>query len=179
MKEISAKRNFLSENNVPDPINFYALHRDDTPWLTQTTENATIPVDVVPPNVTCTGPIVLSPVRVEDHDPELVVWMKQRRTVLINLGTAYVYSIAHTRAMIGAIQLVLEQSDVQVLWKYKPSPNIASKFDWEKEVEGLIATGRVKISQWFTVDPPALLQSGLISLFVSHGGANGYHESIE
>ena len=58
--DLSAKRAFLSANGVPDPINFYGLHRTDVPWITQTTHAATIPVDVVPENVTCAGPMVLS-----------------------------------------------------------------------------------------------------------------------
>jgi hypothetical protein len=42
----------------------------------------------------------------------------------------------------------------------------------------LEATQRVKVMQWLTIDPTALLETGDIAAFVTHGGANGFHESI-
>lgn len=144
-----------------------------------TTLEASIPLDVIPPNVTCTGPIVLSPALAEELDPQLYAWMKQKPTILINLGSAYTYSIKATNEAIGAVQRVLQNTDVQILWKYKITASVAEVFDWEKAMKPLVHTGRVHVSNWLTIDPPALLQSGLISLFVGHGGSNGYHEGIE
>ena len=60
MPDIKQKQAFLKSKGLQDPINFFKLHRPNVPWLTQTTPGASVPVDVVPPNVTCTGPMVLS-----------------------------------------------------------------------------------------------------------------------
>jgi hypothetical protein len=178
MPAISAKRKFLEAHGVPDPINFYGMHRPDIPWITQTTPAATIPVDVVPENVTCTGPITLSATTAdEDQDQELLQWIRQKPTVLINLGSAFTYSRTQTRQMIEGIQRVLETTDLQVLWKYRASINLVD-FDWQSLVAPLEASRRVKVMKWLTIDPTALMETGDIAAFVTHGGANGFHESI-
>lgn len=178
MPELSAKREFLRANGIPDPINFYGLHRPDVPWITQTTHGATIPVDVVPQNVTCAGPIVRSAAPAAEQDAELVDWIKQKPTVLLNLGSAFSYSRTHTRLMVDGIRLVLESNpDVQILWKYRLSPNVVD-FGWQALVGRLEATQRVKVTQWLSVDPSALMETGHIAAHVTHGGAGGFHESI-
>lgn len=63
------------------------MHRDDVPWITMTTDGAAIPVDVVPANVTCAGPIVLDAAPAEEQDPEMARWLKKAPTVMINLGS--------------------------------------------------------------------------------------------
>lgn len=178
MPDVSAKRDFLRANGIPDPINFFGLHRPDVPWITQTTHVATVPVDVVPQNVSCAGPIVLSSAPAEEQDAELVEWIKQKPTILINLGSAFTYSRTYTRQMASAIGLILESnSDVQILWKYKLSPNVVD-FDWEALVQPLEATQRVKATQWLSVDPSSLMETGHIAAYVIHGGAGGFHDSI-
>ena len=184
MPAIAAKRAFLASNGVPDPINFYGLHRPDVPWITQTTPAATINVDFIPENVTCTGPITLSAPSAQGEEGQneeevaLLRWLRQKPTVLINLGSAFTYSRSQTAQMIAGIQRVLEKTpDLQVLWKYKASANLVD-YDWESLVAPLQATQRVKVMQWLTIDPTALLESGDIVAFVTHGGANGFHESI-
>jgi hypothetical protein len=84
---LSIKQATLSEKGLKEPMNFFGIHRPDTPWITQTTEGATIPLDYLPPNVTCAGPIVLSGATAAQQDPELTAWLKKARTVLINLGS--------------------------------------------------------------------------------------------
>jgi hypothetical protein len=178
MPDVSAKRDFLRANGIPDPINFFGLHRPDVPWITQTTHAATVPVDVIPQNVSCAGPIVLSSAPAEEQDPELVEWIKQKPTVLINLGSAFAYSRTYTRVMVAGIQKVLESDpDIQILWKYKLAPNVVD-FDWEALVNPLEATQRVKVTQWLSVDPSSLMETGHIAAFVTHGGAGGFHDSI-
>ena len=176
MPELSAKRRFLESNGVPDPINFYGLHRPDVPWITQTTHAVAVPMDLVPQNVTCAGPITLSTASVEDQDADLLQWITQGPTVLINLGSALTYSRTQTRVMIEAIRQVLKDTDLQIVWKYQFSS--AVKFDWGSLMIPLEQTGRVKITTWLSTDPFSLLDSGHISAFVTHGGANGFHESI-
>jgi hypothetical protein len=182
MPVLAAKRKFLESHGVPDPINFYGLHRSDIPWITQTTPAATIAVDFIPENVTCTGPITLSATSAQEEgggqdEVELLQWIRQKPTVLINLGSAFTYSRAQTRQMIEGIQRVLDTTDLQVLWKYRASTNLVD-FDWQSLVAPLQATQRVKVMQWLTIDPTALLETGDIAAFVTHGGANGFHESI-
>lgn len=176
---LKEKKAWLEANGIPKALDLTGAYRDDVPWITQTTPNASTPVDFLPRNVTCTGPIVLSPAKAVDIDPELVQWISQKPTVLINLGSMYSYSMQMSKEFINAISRVVEEADVQVLWKYKIEANTAAKFDWEAAMKPLTDTGRVRVSTWLTVDPPALLQTGHISLFVSHGGAGGYHEGIE
>jgi hypothetical protein len=178
MPDLSAKQKFLRANGIPDPINFYGLHRTDVPWITQTTPAATIPVDVVPQNVTCAGPMVRSAAPAEEQDPELVDWIKQKPTVLINLGSAFIYSRTYTKQMVEAIGLILESNaDVQILWKYRLAPTVVG-FDWQALVQPLEATQRVRVKKWLSVDPSALMETGYIVAHVTHGGSGGYHESI-
>lgn len=178
MPDLSAKREFLKANGIPDPINFFGLHRPDVPWITQTTPAATIPVDVVPQNVSCAGPMVLSAAPASEQDAELVQWIQQKPTVLINLGSAFTYSISQTREMADGIRLVLESNpDIQIVWKYRLSPNVVN-FDWQAVVEPLEATQRVRATQWLSVDPSSLMETGHIVAHLTHGGAGGYHESI-
>ena len=178
MPDLSAKRDFLKANGIPDPINFFGLHRPDVPWITQTTPAATIPVDFVPQNVSCAGPMVLSAAPAAEQDAELVQWIQQKPTVLINLGSAFTYSISQTREMADGIRLVLESNpDIQIVWKYRLSPNVVD-FDWQAVVEPLEATQRVRATQWLSVDPSSLMETGHIVAHVTHGGAGGYHESI-
>lgn len=162
-----------------NPLDIFHRHHSDVPWITQTMTGASTPIDFVPANVTCAGPITFLPSHALDIDAELLNWMKLRPTVLVNLGTAFVYSAKATQEMIGAIGQILEQSDVQVLWKYKIADEITSHFDWKSAMKPIEETGRVKVSTWLAIDPPTLLQSGLITAFVTHGGAGGFHESLE
>lgn len=177
MPDLAAKRTYLESNGVPDPINFYGLHQPDVPWVSQTTDALTIPMDFIPENVTCAGPITLSAASAAEQDPELTSWAAQKPTVLINLGSALTYSREQTRVMVEGILLALRDTDIQVVWKYKLTPGVKD-FDWRAAVEPLERTGRVKVTPWLSVDPFSLLASGHIAAFVTHGGANGFHESI-
>jgi hypothetical protein len=178
MPILSAKRDFLRANGIPDPINFLGMHRPDVPWITQTTHAATIPVDVIPQNVSCVGPIVLSSAPASSQDPDLVRWIQQKPTVLINLGSAFSYSRTQTRQMAEGIRLLFESNpDLQILWKYRLSPNVLD-LDWRTLVAPLETTQRVKVVQWLSVDPSSLMETGHIVAHVTHGGAGGFHESI-
>lgn len=178
---IREKKAWLEANGVPNALDMAGTYRDDVPWITQTTPNASTPIDFIPANVTCTGPISISAAKAVDIDPELVQWISQKPTVLINLGSVYPYTVNMTNEFIKGIDRVIKETDVQVLWKYRIEPKTATaaNFDWEAAVQPLLDTGRVRVSTWLKVDPQALLETGHISLFVSHGGAGGYHEGIE
>lgn len=100
--------------------------------------------------------------------------------MLINLGSLTRYNTSRTEEMVGALEHVLtEQPDLQVLWKFNTIP--AANGPTEHLIERLdkyMASGRVKISKWLDVDPAALLETGLISVAVHHGGANCYWEAV-
>ena len=178
MPLVAVKKAYLEARGVPEPINFWSMHRPDAPWLTQTMPGASVPVEYIPRNVTCTGPIVFSPAAAAEQDPELVSWLGKRPTVLINIGSANYWSIPQTRQMVAALADVLEKTDVQILWKYKPLEDI--EWDWEGALRPLFGNDRIRIEVgWLSIDPPALLQSGNIAAFVTHGGANAYHEGLE
>ncbi|KAK8059087.1 hypothetical protein PG996_009017 [Apiospora saccharicola] len=180
MPAIKAKQKFLQEHGgIKEPINFYKLHRPNVPWVTQTTEGASIPVDVVPPNVTCAGPIVLSAAPAAEQDPELAAWLAegQGKTLLINLGSSISeYSPQQASTMATAIRATLNKhTDAQVLWKMMNARNRTAELE---PLSGLITSGRVRISGWIDVDPVSLLETGDILASVHHGGSNCYHEAI-
>ncbi|KAK7928917.1 hypothetical protein PG985_005915 [Apiospora marii] len=180
MPAVQAKQRFLQEHGgIREPINFYKLHRPNVPWVTQTTEGASIPVDVVPPNVTCAGPIVLSAAPAAEQDAELASWLARGRgkTLLINLGSSVSeYSPQQAFTMAAAIRTTLEQHpDAQVLWKLVNAGNRTAELE---PLSDLVAGGRVRISGWIDVDPVSLLETGDIVASVHHGGSNCYHEAI-
>jgi hypothetical protein len=175
LPDVSAKRAFLKKKGVKRPIDFMGLYRPDVPWLTQTLPGAHLPLVTMPRNVTLTGPINLA--GLEEETPaakELLEWT-EKPTVLISLGSGFKYVEYQARVMLEAVQHVLKETDVQILWKIdKLEP-----FD-----DGFLKTamrdsaGRLRIKKWLEVEPPTLLQDGNILVFVHHGGAGSYHDSI-
>lgn len=85
--DASAKKARLRLIGLEEPINLFRIHRPGVPWITQNTQNAMIPIEVLPPNVTCAGPIILSGPPADQQDPETATWLKKAPTVLINLGS--------------------------------------------------------------------------------------------
>lgn len=117
MPAIKAKREFLIENGIKKPLNFFNLRRDDVPWITQTMPGASIPLDFVPKNVSSVGPIAVSVAPIAEQDEELSIWLKQKPTIFINLGSTVTYNEDRATTMVGAIKQVLdERLDMQVLW---------------------------------------------------------------
>jgi hypothetical protein len=87
--QLNAKKAVLRERGVKDPINIFNLYRPDIPWITMTTNGVSIPLDVVPANVTCAGPILLSVAPAQEQDHELTQWVQRSPTVLIALGSGF------------------------------------------------------------------------------------------
>lgn len=174
--EVAEKRVFLKSKGLKDPMNFMELQRPDVPWISQALTEASLPLDFVPSNAMTTGPIVISVGSVEEQDPAMMRWLEQRPTVLISLGSSVEYTEEMSRIMVGAIKKVLDQTNVQFLWKRKPYTKYSD--DFKAPVLDYIDQGRVRIETWLSVDPPSLLESGHITAFVHHGGANCYHEAI-
>ncbi|CAI6088225.1 unnamed protein product, partial [Clonostachys chloroleuca] len=173
---LSAKKAELRTRGLKDPINFLKMHRPDVPWITMNTEGASIPVDVVPTNVTCAGPILLSVAPASEQDPELARWVGRGPTVLINLGSGFAYSINHVRPMVGAVVDVLTQTDVQVLWKFNKYGEYSD--DELAPLKPFLDSGRLRLSNWLPIDVLSLLETGDIVASVHHGGSNCFHEAV-
>jgi hypothetical protein len=124
MPSAQADRQSLKENGIEDSLNFLGMYRPDTPWITQSVTGAAVLPDYIP-DVTITGPIVLSAVSAEEQDAELTAWMRRGPTVLINLGSTTEYNEQRTVVMGNAIIAVLDTNpEVQVLWKHKPARGV-------------------------------------------------------
>lgn len=152
------------------------LYRPDVPWLTQTLPGAHLPLVTIPRNVTLTGPINLAGLEEETSAArELLEWTK-KPTVLISLGSGFRYVEYQARVMLEAMQHVLKETDVQILWKIDKLESFDDNF---LETAMRDSAGRLRIEKWLEVEPPTLLQDGHILAFVHHGGAGSYHDSIE
>jgi hypothetical protein len=190
MPELAAKRKWLPAKGIADPLKFLGAYSHDAPWVTVTTEGASIPADYIPPNVTATNPIILSVAPASEQDPELVEWLKKAPTILINLGSTVMvsslasispvltkqYTEAQASVMIQAITKVLDQLNVQFLWKFNKYGNYSN--DIFLQVQRYIENGQLRLERWLTVDPTSILETGRVIASVHHGGANCYNEAV-
>ncbi|KAI1423191.1 hypothetical protein F5Y12DRAFT_758591 [Xylaria sp. FL1777] len=148
----------------------------DRPWISQELAEASIALDVVPPNVTCTGPIIFDAEPAIGQDPELVAWLSRAPTVLVNLGSIFTYSEHHATTMALALEEVLAKTDVQVLWKIAMAENVPDNYTLP--AQKIIDQGRLRVTNWLTVSPASIMDTGHVVASVHHGGANCYHEAI-
>lgn len=151
----------------------------------------------IEPNVTPCGPILLPVPSVSEVDPELQSWLMRGPTVLINLGSHIRMDGSMAREFAASLKVLLDRRpDIQVLWKLKTSGGLAlqtvnskAPLDGGFHGNGLergsldaisdeLATGRVKVLEWLSVDPLAVLQSGHVVCSVHHGGSNSFHEAL-
>ncbi|KXH66699.1 hypothetical protein CSAL01_08912 [Colletotrichum salicis] len=161
--ELNERRKFLASHGLQDPINFFNIHQPGKgAFITQHTAVAAIPLDVVPANVVATGPIVISVASAEKQDPELAAWLVMAPTVFVNLGSLFEYDVGRARDMTGSLKIVMERTDVQVLWKLNEAASLKAS-DRRPLVEGFVASGRLRVSKWLTVDPRALLETEILS----------------
>lgn len=175
----SSKRRYLKAQGIQNAMDLTTTYRPDVPWITQTLPAAAFPLDIIPLNVTLAGPILLSTATARTQDPELMTWVDRHPTILINLGTLFTYSITQAHQMAAAIEIVLREiTDIQILWKFTPSSNVRYRISPQTSFSHLESTGRVKVVEWLTIDPAALLVDDNIIAVVTHGGAGGYHEAI-
>jgi hypothetical protein len=147
-----------------------------TPWISQTMTEASIPLDVVPQDVVSVGPIVISTAPAAEQDPELVEWLEKAPTVIVNLGSLFRYTQEHIDIMAQAIQIVLDRTEIQVIWKLAAEKGL--EVDFNAEFREYMDKKRVIVTDWLTVDPTTLFQTGHIVASVHHGGAGCYYEAI-
>ncbi|VZH97988.1 unnamed protein product [Fusarium fujikuroi] len=172
----SAKKAQLQEIGLVEPMNLFGIHRPGVPWITQNTQGAMIPVEVLPPNVTCVGPIILSGLPIDQQDPETATWLKKSPTVLINLGSNLTYDESRAEFMAIAIAALLSSTDYQVLWKFNKLGDFSD--DFLVHLKPYLNNERLKMPSWLIADPSSLLDTGNIVTSVHHGGSNCYHEAL-
>ena len=127
------------------------------------------------------GPLILDYPPVADIDPDLARWLARGgkgKTILTVLGSHFRFDEREVRQMMEALEVVLEtRKDLQVLWKLVPDvAHDGAKADLAAMAKRL--DGRMRVTEWLKVDPPALLQSGYVGVSVHHGGANSYFEAL-
>lgn len=176
----SEKRQFLLDRGVENPLDFLNQFQEDVPYICPMSNDVDIalPFEVLTPEVHAVGPIVISTTPAALQDPELAAWVSRAPTVMFNLGTIQRYTEESARAVAEAIDDVVNKTDVQVIWKMKKNPRRDFDDAFLEPLQGHIASGRVRVTNWIAVDPSALLETGDIALSVHHGGANLYFEAI-
>ncbi|KAK8004145.1 hypothetical protein PG989_003864 [Apiospora arundinis] len=153
------------------------FNEKNTPWISQALPEASIPVDYVPPNVTCTGPIVSYSPPLTELDPKLALWLQRGPTVLVNLGNTVSYDEIRATAFIGALNSLLDsQPSLQVLWKFQKAGTYSD--DVFSVGKKHLDSGRLRMVSWLDASPAAILKTGDIKAFVHHGGAGSYHDAI-
>ncbi|APA10835.1 hypothetical protein sscle_07g056050 [Sclerotinia sclerotiorum 1980 UF-70] len=173
---IDEKRSYLKENGIDNPLDMFTVYHKDYPWLTQSSQELDFPFDIIPKNIIQCGPIYLSTAPASEQDPELTEWLKISPTILINLGSSVNYDEPAATEMAKSIKILLENSTIQVLWKFNKRHEFSDQF--LDILSSDLQSQRVKITNWIKVDPAALLETGNIILSVHHGGANCFHEAI-
>ena len=141
------------------------------------------PLAVIPEEILLCGPIVVPFDPLEESDPELMKWLDNGPTVLINLGSHVVADEKIAREMVSAFRILLDyhdkkggSSNVQVLWKARANGDIQKVID---EIIGKeIKKGRVKVVAWLDAEPVSVLQHPNVVCTVHHGGANSFYEGI-
>ncbi|EDO01043.1 hypothetical protein SS1G_03517 [Sclerotinia sclerotiorum 1980 UF-70] len=145
-------------------------------WKYPASQELDFPFDIIPKNIIQCGPIYLSTAPASEQDPELTEWLKISPTILINLGSSVNYDEPAATEMAKSIKILLENSTIQVLWKFNKRHEFSDQF--LDILSSDLQSQRVKITNWIKVDPAALLETGNIILSVHHGGANCFHEAI-
>ncbi|RYC84558.1 hypothetical protein BFJ63_vAg12590 [Fusarium oxysporum f. sp. narcissi] len=170
------KKARLQEIGLGEPMNLFGMNRLGVPWITQNTQGAMIPVEVIPPNVTCAGPIILSGPPAHQQDPETATWLKNAPTVLINLGSNLAYDESRAEVMAIAIAALLSSTNYQFLWKFNKLGDFSD--DFLVHLKPYLDNERLKMPSWLVADPSSLLDTGNIVTSVHHGGSNCYHEAL-
>jgi hypothetical protein len=173
---LTKKKEFLKQNGIVKPLDVFSTYQKDYLWLTASLPEIEFPMPVVPSNVVTCGPIFRSSAPAADQDPELVAWLTQAPTVLINLGSTVDYSADSARELLGAIKTLLENSKVQVLWKFNKRGEYSDDIFLEFSKE--IKDGRLRVEKWLGIDPAAVMETGNIVASVHHGGANCFFEAV-
>ncbi|KAI8951441.1 hypothetical protein F4801DRAFT_589656 [Xylaria longipes] len=176
-------KKYIASKGLIDSVNWFNIRNDDVPFFSQALPGASIPVEVIPQNVTLTGPIILSVSRAEEEAPALAEWLARAPTMLISFGSLFLWTEYHATIMAQAIADTLAwRPDLQVLWKFMKVPYDAEGRTYGDEfmapLHPYLENGRLKMESWLEVQPVSLLETGHIVASVHHGGAGCYSEAL-
>lgn len=170
---------YRRSNGVNNPINLLRSLAQKPTVLVPSTPDIEYPM-VIPENIVPCGPITPEPGAgvLGDRDPKLGSWLKEAPTVLVNLGTHVEYSQKKVARFGDMVALLLERTDVQVLWKIKREKNsTSSSEDLLSILSTQLASNRLRVVDWIP-DLASVLDTGRIVCAVHHGGASSFHESL-
>jgi hypothetical protein len=168
------------------PLPLFRGFRKDIEYLAAMIPELDFRLPNIPSSITLCGPFIF-PVSstIEETDPELAQWLSasKGRTILINLGTHAVLDPGMAERLAKGISAAIQHEqdqgrETQVLWKLKLGTGIDDVDTvLQKELGNEMQAGRVRVVDWLTVDPLALLREGNVMCSVHHGGANSFFES--
>lgn len=179
-REIAAARKAVG---LPGPVPSIGPYvSEGTHYLVPDLPALSLPLDLIPNNVTACGPIVSLPLGNDDltaSGRQLLEWMGGSETamVLVSFGSHLALSNEDCIALAKGLERALKQHPrLLVLWKRKvpedddlASVTAALGDSWTE--------GRVKMVEWLAVDPAYLLTRPGVVAHVHHGGANAYFET--
>jgi len=191
--KVRALMRYRKSNKLPSLPPVFNIWQEGNHYLLPSVPETDYPCRI-PSNVTSCGPILLPVTPVSSQDPELLTWLQHGPTVLINLGSHVRMDDAMARDFSSGLKILLNKKPgIQVLWKLKTSGGLAVSSDAKSgsgfsgtglnkgslgSISAEIVDGRVRIVEWLSVDPLAILQTGLIACSVHHGGSNSFHEAL-
>ena len=140
--------------------------------------------------LTFCGPIVMDAPSVQAQDPELDQWLSRGPTILICLGTHFEFTEDLACEMALALRVILDREEnkgldrsYRILWKMK-RPKGGKAFSIEKGsrihslLETAISEDRVRIAEWLSASPLAVLKTGHVVCSIHHGGASSFNEAL-
>jgi hypothetical protein len=159
------------------------------------------PFTVLPKHVVPCGPIIRAVQSTGFETSDLQHWLSRGPTVLVNLGTHLTVDATEGIEMAKAFHDLFKDAlesrygtELQILWKLKRKPGSVSTDDTNRTKSPNSFTGpwkgirdilghkmdedRVRITDWLTVEPKSVLESGHVICSVHHGGASSFNEAI-
>jgi hypothetical protein len=100
------------------------------------------------------------------------VWLKGS-TVLVILGSSLDYDENGGREILGAIKILLQNIDIQVLWKISKRGEYSQ--DVVQDAGHEIKEGSLRLENLLGVEPAAMIETGNIAASVHHGCTNSWN----
>ncbi|KAH9214129.1 hypothetical protein DL95DRAFT_504496 [Leptodontidium sp. 2 PMI_412] len=157
--KVRALIRYRNSNKLPSLPPVFNIWQENNHCLLPSVPETDYPCHI-PPNVTPCGPILLPVTPVSRQDPDLFTWLKRGPTILINLGSHIRMDDTMAREFSSGLKIFLDKSPIL--------GSIAAER----------SSGRIRIAEWLSVDPLAILETGLIACSVHHGGSNSFHEAL-
>ncbi|KAL2222296.1 hypothetical protein M432DRAFT_636920 [Thermoascus aurantiacus ATCC 26904] len=177
---IKAINQARAQEGLKGPIPMFVSYNKDRLYLLPDLPELDYPYHI-PDNVIGCGPMVLPSAPLSAVDPELDQWLSRGGpTVVINLGTHFLFDAAQARAIATGLKAVMARKpDLRVLWKLKSKKGDAVITDHEEVLAEEIKAGRARIVPWLKADPIVVLQNENVVCSVHHGGANSFYEACK